>query len=319
LKIFNRETDAGVRIREVIRLVDPATSEPLEPGTAVDINGVAGDDIDDAVPWAIRVDGVKAEDASDTKLRITIDGVETTKVLSSGDRQLGDQWLLEGEIDLGYDLTENTTVDIEAVVELPEGGESDDSSSIELIAEVEGSWSLQVDYVFTDIHDSESTVKTTGSANLVLEPAETQLFDDRIDYVVVGGSATVDYNYESTLCIQTGPVLSWEVTPEMAVGSKVTVDMSQSPPVMWASIQIEGPEFSGEIACRAGTGADADPDYKDPEPTSFATNPLFLNIFKEDAVAMNADGTSASGTSVKEVTGDFGSISESTFVFQTAQ
>lgn len=318
MRIFNRATDADVRIREVVRLLDPATTEPLTSGTAVDVDGVAADDIDDAVPWAVTVDGVKAEDAPSTNLRITIDGVEISRAVASGTRNDSDQWLLEGTLDLGYDLKENTAVDIEAVVELAEGGESDDLSSIELITEVEGSWSLQVDYTFTDIHDGESSVKSTGSAYLVLEPAETQLFDDRTEYVVVGGSATVDHNYATTLCIQTGPVLSWEVTPELAAGSTVTVDMSQSPPVMWAFVQIEGPEFSGEIRCRAGTGADADPDYKDPEPTSFDTNPLFLAILKDNAIAMNAEGTSASGTAVDEATGDFGWISESTFVFQRA-
>lgn len=316
LQVSGRDEGHGLRIREVVRLLDPATGEPLVANTEIDIDGVAGDDIDDAVPWAVRVDGIEPEDAADARLRLTIDGVELSRDVAAGVRDERDGWLLEGLLDLGEDLGDDRLVEVEAVVELPEGGESSDRRSVELVGELSGSLALHVEFTHTSFREGEASEKSSGSADLVLEPDEFQRSDDEVSYHVTGGSASLDLAYESLLCIQTGPVLRWEVTEDDALGSFLTVDSSTDPPTLTASISLDGPEFVGEIACRAGTGPDAPPGYGDPEPTSFGTSPLFLSIAAEHAQPLGEDGASGSGTVVAETTGDFGSLREMSFVLE---
>lgn len=303
-----------LRIREVVDLLDPESLELLTAGADVEIDGVAGDGVADSVPYAVRIDGIKVDDMSNTRVKITIDGSEFTTTVSSGERNEIDQWLLTGQIDLGYDVTEDKVVDIGVVVELPEGGESDEKSTIRIRGDAGGSWNLQVSYTVTSFHEGEASHKESGSANLALEEDEFQPTDDKTRLRVVGGTATADYNYETPLCIQTGPAVTWDVTEDQAAGAGITIDHTTDPPTLAASISIQGPLFEGTIACRAGTGSDAPPGYGEPEPTSFTTNPLFLTILREDAQTFDPDGTRASGTVISGSGGEFGSITEMTYV-----
>lgn len=193
------------------------------------------------------------------------------------------------------------------------GTQTDDATGDPPPVTSSGSWSLTVDYVTTAFHDGEAFEKESGSAQLTLVEDDFQPTADKTRLTVTGGTATVDFSYSGPLCEQSGDTLSWDVSADAASGSLFAIDHSTDPETITASVSITGPEFTGEIACRGGSGDDASGELGEPEPTSFSTNVLFLSIAGEDAQPMDQSGTSASGTATRGAQSDFGSVTEMAF------
>lgn len=222
LILGDRKDGDGLRIREVVELLDPSGAE-LDASTKVPIIGQAGDGEEDSAPYLVQVDGMTPEIASDAILHVSIDGVESDpQPVTDGSSLEMDKWLLGGEIPLGYDLEEDKVVDFRAWVELPDGGESDDEtpatlSGAEPIMGYE--WVLEAENIvgFPGGRTNSST------AILTLEFEEGQAFDEPYPrYVVTSGTATYGSRAGEALgCRYSGGGLTFDVTPDMVPGALV--------------------------------------------------------------------------------------------------
>ncbi|MFU8805698.1 MAG: hypothetical protein ACNA8W_17930 [Bradymonadaceae bacterium] len=126
---FRTSGTATLRVREMVRLIDRTTGVELHDGGRLELSGsVPGDDLADRVRLRARIDGLKD---ADYRLVFLVDGdpvgsdfimdptdAETTQVDES-------TWDFELEVGLPFDLPEDgKSVDIEAMIDLPGGGES---------------------------------------------------------------------------------------------------------------------------------------------------------------------------------------------------
>ena len=140
LRMARRPSGGDLQIREVVTLLNPGSGQKLTETDRVQIEGIPGDGEEDSAPFLVRVDGVLAEHAEDVILHVSVDDVEADPVpVSTGTPNEKDQWILEGEIPLGYDLEEDRPVDFLARVELVSQGESEHGSGAILTGE---SWTL---------------------------------------------------------------------------------------------------------------------------------------------------------------------------------
>jgi hypothetical protein len=217
LQLADRADGDGLRIRDVVELLDPA-AQLLDASSVIPITGEAGDGEFDDVPYAVQVDGVTPEVAGDAVLHVSIDGVEgDPQPLTAGSSNDKDQWTLTGSVPIGYDLEEDKVVPFRAWVELPDGGESDDETP----ATITGAEPI-MGYVWA--YEGTNTVgfpdhaPEVATATLTLEFEEGQAFDEpHPRYVVTGG--TVTYQPISTSgsgCTYNDPGLTFTVTPEMS-------------------------------------------------------------------------------------------------------
>jgi hypothetical protein len=118
-----RPADQGaLRIREVVRLADPATGE-LRDGSTIRVDGELGDDVPDILHVVIEVEGMTEEEAATTTVNLLVDGepvdppqnpAEGTRF---GDYAYGLSW--DAEVP---DIAEGQQIELEAIAQLTEGG-----------------------------------------------------------------------------------------------------------------------------------------------------------------------------------------------------
>jgi hypothetical protein len=73
------------------------------------------------------------QNAANALLYVSVDGiVSEPKSVSEGDSGDPDRWIVSGAVDLPYDVKQAMSVDFEAWVELPDGGESNHETSATL-------------------------------------------------------------------------------------------------------------------------------------------------------------------------------------------
>jgi len=120
-----------LRIREVVTLVD-ATGWPLTDGDGLTpfIDGVAGDGAPDRLDLHVQVDGVLPGEMDDFVLRFELDGQPIGRPVSLSqanavpfDEPFSVLAHVTG-IDTGIDFAANASYELEAIVDLPEGGSS---------------------------------------------------------------------------------------------------------------------------------------------------------------------------------------------------
>jgi hypothetical protein len=186
------------------------------------------------------------EFASETILHVSVDGVETEpQPITNGEVNERDQWLVTGEIPLGFDVEEDTTVNFRAWVELHSGGESDDETP----ATVTGAEPI-MGYVWT--MDVTLTVGLAHGRSLVSTAMLTLEFEDGQDvnephprYVVTGGTVTYEDRSSSAVgCTYSGGGLTYEVTPNMlpVERSALSFDTTVTPVEYSGVIVTEGPD-----------------------------------------------------------------------------
>ncbi|MEJ2541580.1 MAG: hypothetical protein P8188_16715 [Gemmatimonadota bacterium] len=165
LRMARRPSGGDLQIREVVTLLDPASGQELAAEDRVQIEGIPGDGEEDAAPFLVQVDGVLADDADDVILRVSVDDVESDPVpVSSGTPNEKDQWIIQGQVPLGYDLEEDRPVDFLARVELASEGESEHRSGAILTG---ASWTLVSEGEMTGLvtlHGSTAEGAETWSA-----------------------------------------------------------------------------------------------------------------------------------------------------------
>lgn len=127
--------------RDVVELVDPLTGEELEDGAGVIALGAPGDGEPDRIRVGMQVRGIDGEtDVGAIDVYLRVDGRESephelARTIAPHVMRVGQE-----EADLGFDLGEKETVDLEIRAELEGGGESRWSyDSLKL-----ASWTLSV-------------------------------------------------------------------------------------------------------------------------------------------------------------------------------
>jgi hypothetical protein len=128
-----RASGGDLRIRDIVYLLNPDTRQTLDPSQEVKIVGEMDDDEPDTVPYLVQVDGIVPQNAANALLYVSVDGiVSEPKSVSEGETGDPDRWIVSGAVDLPYDVKQAMSVDFEAWVELPDGGESNHETSATL-------------------------------------------------------------------------------------------------------------------------------------------------------------------------------------------
>jgi hypothetical protein len=116
------ETPRG---REVITMLQPVFRNELEEGDALPTIGVAGDGENDELLLLVQIDGIDEDQNPDEFIiHVSVDGQELDETLKP-EEKIGEYsyWGL-GQLPLPFDASERDVVELEAWVELPEGGDS---------------------------------------------------------------------------------------------------------------------------------------------------------------------------------------------------
>lgn len=284
LRLSRRPEGGDLRIREVVQLLHPASSQVLTTSDLVAIEGTQGDGIPDAAPYLVRVDGVKQELAAQMVLHVAIDGVEVDPVpLAGGQKDAEDRWLVSGTMPLSYDLTADKAVTFRAWVTLHSGGESEHETGATLTGSeplMGTEWVLEA--VQTAGWTAESGVPHTpytATTRLTLRFAPGQSpTEPRPRYVVTGGTVTFDYNHTYYNCTSTAPVLTFDVTEQVSQQSRLFFDTTVNPVRYYGLIYTQGPDFQVSTVCTS------DPDTR----THRAAN-TWLILEPDEALAVSAD------------------------------
>ncbi len=113
------------RGREVVVLMQPVFREQLKENDALPVEGVPGDDKNDELFILIQVDGVdEDQNIDDFEIHLAMDGEELPKTFKPTDK-VGDYSYRAFEfLPLTFDAADRDLVELEAWVDLPEGGDT---------------------------------------------------------------------------------------------------------------------------------------------------------------------------------------------------
>ena len=124
---LNMVLDGGTdpRGREVVFMVQPVFREFLEENDALPAEGVAGDGEEDELIIMIQVDGVdEDQNLDDFEIHLALDGEELQKTFKPTDKFGDYSYRVIEIIPLSFDAAERDFVELEARVNLPEGGDA---------------------------------------------------------------------------------------------------------------------------------------------------------------------------------------------------
>lgn len=116
-------SEVGIRIREVVTLLNPETEEPLVDGERYTrwLRGELDDAERDDIGVGLLIEGMP--EGVDPPFTVTLDGKPAT-VVSSERASEGPYWFVEAARLRVDPLESGRTYELEAIIELPEGGES---------------------------------------------------------------------------------------------------------------------------------------------------------------------------------------------------
>lgn len=291
LALSQRSGGGDLRIREVVSLLNPGSGQVLTSSDLVAIEGTAGDDVPDAAPFLVRVDGVKPEFAGGMVVQVSIDGVEADPVpLANGQSNEDDQWIVSGSVPLGYDLTDDKQVALRAEVNLHSGGESRHETQATLTGEesIMGTvWEMEAVHT---IGYFDGTPHTTWGATtqLILEFATGQPpTEPHPRYVVTGGSVTFDYNHTVLSCVHSAPVVTFEANPQtVSVDSEILFDTTTDPVGYSGKVFTAGPNVPVSVVCGGIVGGTV----------TLPTPTLWFEIEAAEGLLVSQDRRSISGT-----------------------
>jgi hypothetical protein len=290
LRLSERAEGGDLRIRDVVNLLHPASGQILTASDRVAILGTQGDGMPDAAPYLVRVDGVTQQLAAGMQVHVAIDGMEADPVpLASGQKDDEDRWLVSGVMPLPYDLTEDKAVTFRAWVNLHSGGESQHQSGATLTGEepLMGSvWELQATHT-SGWNDGTPHTPYTATARLTLRFAPGQdPAEPHPRYIVTGGSVTYDYNHSYFDCTYSAPAITFDVTAEVSLDSRLIFDATTSPVRYNGVIFTQGPEF--QVVEQCGGGGSSTRTHK-------ATN-TWLLVQPGASLSVSGDRRSIAGT-----------------------
>ncbi len=246
-----RSGGGDLRIREIVTLLDPASTLQMTPSSYVLIEGTQNDGEPDDAPWLVRVDGLKPDAAAHATLHVTVDGIAADPVpVASGAADEKDRWTVQGITPLGYDLEADKAVTFEAWVELPDEGESRQHTEATLSGE-EPLMGREWEFVSTETVDEYAphTTPYSATAHLTLTFAKGQdPKEPHPRYVITGGTVTVDYSHTYYDCTLSGSA-TFDVTDEMTGVSELIFDTTLSPVGYSGILYTNGPEFEVQQDC----------------------------------------------------------------------
>lgn len=123
-----------LRIREIVWLRNPLTKEDLPTETPYPVTGQLGDGQPDKIPYLVKVDGVNG-DPSGFVVKVTVNGFSAEpQQLIAGEQADGEGnvWTVKGEVLVPFDAQYGQEVDLHVVVDLPEGGKSEQEETVTL-------------------------------------------------------------------------------------------------------------------------------------------------------------------------------------------
>ncbi|MGH7586591.1 MAG: hypothetical protein ACREMH_10115 [Gemmatimonadales bacterium] len=300
LQVTGRGAGGDLRIRDVVELLEPESGAPLSAASRVAILGTQGDGEPDAVAFLVRVDGVKQQFAEEMTVRVAVDGEEGDPVdLADGEKDDQDRWLVRGVVPLGHDVEEETPATFRATVSLHSGGESMQEVGATLAGEepIMGRvWQMQAVQTFGWVPGIPHT-PWSATTLLTLEFAPGQpAGEPNPRYRITGGTVTFDYNHSYYDCTYSAPVLTFDVTAEVAGESRLLFDTTQNPVLYYGVLATQGPEFEVVEGCGGG-----DPSTR----THRAVN-SWLVLDPDEARTVSTDRRTITGTyRVTGAGGDF--------------
>jgi hypothetical protein len=286
--LFGKRADGdGLRIRDVVELLNPGSGELLSSSSVIPIVGTRGDGEPDSVPYAVQIDGMTTELAPSVTLHVSVDGIAIgPQPITNGEVNERDQWTVRGEIPLGFDVEEDTVVNFRAWVELHSGGESDDVTSAIVTGEepIMGYvWTMQA----TRIVSHPGGRERASTAVLTLEFEDGQdVNEPHPKYVVTGGTVSYGDRSSSALgCTYSGGGLTYNVTPAPVSGndgssrSALTFDTTVTPVEYFGLIWTTGPEDTVVQDCTA-----LGPDTYSVNTISYGGNVTWLSISETNSL-----------------------------------
>lgn len=134
LLLVDRPADRDLRAREVVMLERPDGGGELAEGATVAANGIANDGVPDFVPYQVLVEGVEEGREGEVMVTVSVDGYSSPPSAAGIGERVGDHaYRLTGEIPY-VDVDTSQTVEMRAVVNLPEGGTSEQTLPVTLVA-----------------------------------------------------------------------------------------------------------------------------------------------------------------------------------------
>jgi hypothetical protein len=256
LRASPRGEGGDLRIREVITLMHPVSGQELTAADVVMIEGTVNDGEPDAVPWLVRVDGVKPELAGGMVVRVLVAGAQSDPVpLSEGQAKDEDQWTVSGVVLLPFDVEEDTPATFGARLDLHEGGVSEHVTDATIGGEgpiMGREWKLEAASTTGWPGIPYTPVTATGNLTLQLAPGQAAS-EPHPRYVVTGGTVTYDYNHTYYDCTYSAPVLTFEVTQDVSQESELRFDTTTNPVGYTGVIYTQGPEFQVTESCGGGS------------------------------------------------------------------
>ncbi len=127
LQLTKRE-GVGQRLRELVTWRDPDDHRKLEQREALAFDGIPDDGVPDFIPYEIDVEGVTDDTIDSMILHVVIDDIAIEpRPLADGTVVNDYTRRIEGTVALGADLSVGQDVELQAWVELPDGGHSEQS------------------------------------------------------------------------------------------------------------------------------------------------------------------------------------------------
>lgn len=289
LLVTDRGEGGDLRIRDIVTLLNPAGSTPLSESSDVAIEGTAGDGEPDGAPWAVRIDGVSEDEASDMMLYVSVDGDESEPVaVSSGEVDDEDRWTVRGVYPLSYDVEDDTPVTFNARVTLSDDGESEDAEGAVLTGAepiMGHEWELVAEQQFFWTGGIPHT-PYGATAHLTLAFADDQATTEpHPRYVITGGTVTFDYNHTYYDCSYSAPVVTFDPADYPDNTSELFFDTTTDPVGYSGTLYTVGPDVEVTGSCGDAVDVQSEP-----------TRNTWLKFDPSDGMVVSADGESISGT-----------------------
>lgn len=133
---------SDLRVREVAWIDHPQEGGEMQPGATVRVD--IRDDAD-YLPVALRVEGIDPGDEGATTLRLEVDGVEVDSWTASEGTATGKwgEYLIEEDIRLLNRIEEDDEIEMKLIIDLPEGGKSEDQVNPVKLTCLTGTWRLR--------------------------------------------------------------------------------------------------------------------------------------------------------------------------------
>ena len=134
--------ESDLRVREVAWIDHTQEGGEMQPGATVSVD--IRDDAD-YLPVALLVEGIDPGDEGATTLRLEVDGVEVDSWTASEGTATGKwgEYLIEEDIRLPNRIEEDDEIEMKLIIDLPEGGKSEDQVNPVKLTCLTGTWRLR--------------------------------------------------------------------------------------------------------------------------------------------------------------------------------